>query len=283
MSNTRIERDSFGPIEVPADRLWGAQTQRSLQHFRISTERMPPELIAALAAVKRACAAGQPRARSAAEDRGGGHHARPPTRWLPARHPAEFPLAVWQTGSGTQTNMNMNEVLANRASELLGGASAASSAWSIRTTTSTSASPPTTFSRPRCMWRRRCRSRMRCCRRLRRLRATLAQKSDDFRRHRQDRPHPPAGRDAADAGPGILRLRGATGACRGGDRSRAAGAVRAGRRRHRGRHRAQHPSRIRRAGRGATGAAQRLAVCQRAPTSSPRWPRTTRWWPRMAR
>ena len=119
--NQRIERDSFGPIEVPVDKLWGAQTQRSLEHFHISTERMAPELIAALATVKRAAARvnldlgllDAPKAdaitRAADEVLAGVHH-------------AEFPLAVWQTGSGTQSNMNMNEVLANRGSELMGGA-----------------------------------------------------------------------------------------------------------------------------------------------------------------
>jgi fumarate hydratase class II len=116
----RIEHDTFGPIDVPADRLWGAQTQRSMLHFHISTEQMPRELIEALARVKRACAIvnrdlGRMDATKAnaiaqaADEVTAGEH------WM------EFPLSVWQTGSGTQTNMNMNEVLANRASELLGG------------------------------------------------------------------------------------------------------------------------------------------------------------------
>ncbi|HEY5801748.1 MAG TPA: class II fumarate hydratase [Burkholderiaceae bacterium] len=118
--NTRPERDSMGTIAVPADRLWGAQTQRSLEHFHISSEKMAPELIAALAMVKRAAArvnrdldllpALQAQAIVDAAD-----------EVLAHRHAAEFPLSVWQTGSGTQSNMNMNEVLANRASELLGG------------------------------------------------------------------------------------------------------------------------------------------------------------------
>jgi len=117
---SRIEKDTFGAIEVPADRLWGAQTQRSLQNFRISGERMPLEMIYALARVKRACAvvnAGlglldgkKARAIVEAAD-----------EIVEGEHDAEFPLVVWQTGSGTQTNMNLNEVLANRASELLGG------------------------------------------------------------------------------------------------------------------------------------------------------------------
>lgn len=117
---TRLEKDSFGSIAVAADRLWGAQTQRSLEHFAISSERMPPELIHALAVVKHACAQTNrelgllPNDKaaaimSAADEVAAGHHA------------DQFPLAVWQTGSGTQSNMNINEVLANRASELLGG------------------------------------------------------------------------------------------------------------------------------------------------------------------
>ncbi len=117
---TRQERDTFGPIEVQADRLWGAQTQRSLQNFDISGERQPLELIRALALVKRASAvvnqqlglldAKKAQAIVAAAD-----------EVVAGQHDEQFPLVVWQTGSGTQSNMNVNEVLANRASELLGG------------------------------------------------------------------------------------------------------------------------------------------------------------------
>lgn len=120
MNETRTEHDAFGDIEVAADRLWGAQTQRSLEHFAISTERMPEEIILALARVKSACARVNrdlgllPAATAAAIDTAA-------TELVRGQHAQEFPLSVWQTGSGTQTNMNMNEVLANRASELLGG------------------------------------------------------------------------------------------------------------------------------------------------------------------
>ena len=119
-SDVRIERDTFGEIEVPAARLWGAQTQRSLEHFRISGEQMPPELIRALALVKRACATVN-RALGALEPAKADAIIAAADEVLAGMHDAEFPLVVWQTGSGTQTNMNMNEVLANRASELLGG------------------------------------------------------------------------------------------------------------------------------------------------------------------
>src|SRR5476649_1016715 len=120
MSATRIEKDSMGPIDVPAQRLWGAQTQRSLEHFRISSEKMPPALIRALLIVKRVAAQvnvdlGKLPGKTAEAIVAAAEEA------LAGKHDGEFPLAVWQTGSGTQTNMNVNEVLANRASELLGG------------------------------------------------------------------------------------------------------------------------------------------------------------------
>ena len=117
---TRLEKDSFGPIAVAEDRLWGAQTQRSLEHFAISTERMPDELIHALALVKAACAKVNQELGLLPGDHAGAIMAAA-DEVAGGRHAGEFPLSVWQTGSGTQTNMNMNEVLANRASELLGG------------------------------------------------------------------------------------------------------------------------------------------------------------------
>jgi fumarate hydratase class II len=117
---TRTEKDTFGPIEVPADRLWGAQTQRSLHHFKISGERMPPALIHALALVKKACALVNVELRALDEKKGRAIVAAA-DEVLAGKHDGEFPLVIWQTGSGTQSNMNMNEVLANRASEILGG------------------------------------------------------------------------------------------------------------------------------------------------------------------
>ena len=117
---TRTEKDTFGSVEVPLQKLWGAQTQRSLQNFDISGELMPREIIRALAQIKRSSsivnyALGLQNetistAIVAAAD-----------EVIAGQHADEFPLVVWQTGSGTQTNMNVNEVLANRASELMGG------------------------------------------------------------------------------------------------------------------------------------------------------------------
>ncbi len=117
---TRIEKDTFGPIEVPAEKLWGAQTQRSLQNFKISTEKMPPALVKALAQVKRAAAQVNCDLKVLDEKKANAIIAAA-DEVIEGKHDGEFPLAVWQTGSGTQTNMNMNEVLANRASEILGG------------------------------------------------------------------------------------------------------------------------------------------------------------------
>jgi fumarate hydratase class II len=118
--NVRVEKDTFGPIEVPAEHLWGAQTQRSLHHFHISTEKMPTALIFALVAVKKAAAKVNAELKLLPADKADAI-VKACDEVLAGQHPGEFPLSVWQTGSGTQSNMNVNEVLANRASELLGG------------------------------------------------------------------------------------------------------------------------------------------------------------------
>ncbi|GKX54671.1 fumarate hydratase class II [Leminorella grimontii] len=116
----RTEKDSMGPIGVPENSLWGAQTQRSLEHFRISQEKMPKALIHALAQVKRSAAVVNMQL-GLLDEKKGNAIISAADEVLADKHPNEFPLAIWQTGSGTQTNMNMNEVLANRASEILGG------------------------------------------------------------------------------------------------------------------------------------------------------------------
>lgn len=120
MSATRKERDSLGTIEVPDEHLWGAQTQRSLEHFNISSELMPMAIVHALARIKLASASVNGELGLLSEDKARAIVAAAEEVLL-GQHRYEFPLSVWQTGSGTQTNMNMNEVLANRASELLGG------------------------------------------------------------------------------------------------------------------------------------------------------------------
>jgi len=117
---TRSESDSFGPIEVPADRLWGAQTERSRRNFRIGHDRMPVPLIRALGIVKLA-AAQTNRELGLLDRRRSGAILRAAREVIDGKLDDHFPLVVWQTGSGTQTNMNVNEVIANRANQLLGG------------------------------------------------------------------------------------------------------------------------------------------------------------------
>ena len=117
---TRTETDTFGPIEVPAERYWGAQTERSRQNFRIGVERMPLALIRALAIVKRVAAEVNLELRLI-DRRRARAIVRAADEVIAGQHDDDFPLVVWQTGSGTQTNMNVNEVIANRANELLGG------------------------------------------------------------------------------------------------------------------------------------------------------------------
>jgi len=119
-SPTRIETDSFGPIEVPADRYWAAQTQRSLQNFKIGWEKQPLPVIRALGVVKRA-AAEVNMALGKLDDNLGGAIVEAAQEVIDGKLDDHFPLAVWQTGSGTQSNMNANEVISNRAIELLGG------------------------------------------------------------------------------------------------------------------------------------------------------------------
>ncbi len=119
-AKTRVESDSFGPLDIPADRLWGAQSERSLHNFRIGTEKMPIEIIHALGLVKRAAA-------EVNRDLGDLDAKRANAIIAVAQDIADakldehFPLSVWQTGSGTQTNMNLNEVIANSANLALGG------------------------------------------------------------------------------------------------------------------------------------------------------------------
>jgi fumarate hydratase class II len=119
-AGARIETDSFGPIEVAADRYWGAQTQRSIENFRIGTERMPRPLIRALAIVKRA-AAEVNHSLKLLDTRRMRAIVKAAQEVIDGKLDDHFPLVVWQTGSGTQTNMNVNEVIANRANEMLGG------------------------------------------------------------------------------------------------------------------------------------------------------------------
>ncbi|WBU55614.1 class II fumarate hydratase [Paracoccus sediminicola] len=120
MTKTRTETDSFGPLEVPADKYWGAQTQRSIQNFPIGWERQPVPIIRALGAIKRAAAEVNMASGKLDEERGRAM-VQAATEVFEGKFDDNFPLVVWQTGSGTQSNMNANEVVSNRAIEILGG------------------------------------------------------------------------------------------------------------------------------------------------------------------
>jgi fumarate hydratase class II len=120
MTATRTETDSFGPLEVPADKYWGAQTQRSIQNFRIGWERQPVPIVRALGVIKKACAEVNI-AQGDIDPVIGRAIAAAAQEVIAGRFDDNFPLVVWQTGSGTQSNMNANEVISNRAIEMLGG------------------------------------------------------------------------------------------------------------------------------------------------------------------
>ena len=119
-TSTRSETDSFGPIDVPADRYWGAQTERSRQNFKIGEDRMPMAIVHALGIVKLASAQTN-RELGLLDARRADAIIRAAREVIDGKLDDHFPLVVWQTGSGTQTNMNLNEVIANRANVLLGG------------------------------------------------------------------------------------------------------------------------------------------------------------------
>jgi hypothetical protein len=259
---------------VDAERLWGAQTERSRRTSGSPGERMPRELVHALVLVKKAAAlvhvelgvldAAKGRAIVAAAD-----------EVLAGRWDSEFPLVVWQTGSGTQTNMNVNEVLANRASEILGGERGEKRLV-----------PPERRRQPRPVHERRLphrdprgrhrRSAPRGDPGARGAPRHAARQGRGLRRRRQDRPHAPDGRDAAHARAGDLRLGAAARAGRGAARAGAAGPPGAGARRHRRRHRPQRAPRARPARRAEARRAHRPSLRRRPRTSSRRSAGATR-------
>jgi fumarate hydratase class II len=120
MTATRTETDSFGPLEVPTDKYWGAQTQRSIQNFPIGWEKQPIAIVRALGVIKQACAQAN-KASGTLDARLADAIIQAAQEVISGKFDDNFPLVVWQTGSGTQSNMNANEVIANRAIEILGG------------------------------------------------------------------------------------------------------------------------------------------------------------------
>ena len=149
MIQTRVESDSLGSVSVAADKLWGAQTQRSLEHFSIGRDLMPREMIPAYAILKRAAALAN-RAGGRIDESVFQAITRVCDEILAGKHHDMFPLHVWMTGSGTQFNMNINEVISNRCCQLAGTPLAASGRY-IRMTTSTCHSPRTIVFPPPCI------------------------------------------------------------------------------------------------------------------------------------
>ena len=115
----RIERDTMGEVKVPADKYWGAQTQRSFENFKIGTEKMPKEIVKAFGIMKKAAAKVNAQLGTLSQDRAD-IIIKVCDEIIDGKLEGEFPLAVWQTGSGTQSNMNVNEVVANRANSIVG-------------------------------------------------------------------------------------------------------------------------------------------------------------------
>lgn len=120
MTATRTETDSFGPLEVPADKYWGAQTQRSIMNFPIGWEKQPVAIVRALGVIKQACAMAN-KAQGTLDEARADAIIQAASEVFEGKFDDNFPLVVWQTGSGTQSNMNSNEVIANRAIEIMGG------------------------------------------------------------------------------------------------------------------------------------------------------------------
>ena len=122
MTQTRTETDSFGPLEVPADKYWGAQTQRSILNFPIGWEKQPVAIVRALGRDQAGLRHRQHATVARSTQNWPMRSSRQPSEVVAGKLDDHFPLVVWQTGSGTQSNMNANEVIANRAIEILGGA-----------------------------------------------------------------------------------------------------------------------------------------------------------------
>ena len=205
MTQTRTETDSFGPLDVAADRYWGAQTQRSLLNFPIGWERQPVAIVRALGVIKKACAQANVTAGKLDQELANAI-ATAAGEVIDGKLDDHFPLVVWQTGSGTQSNMNANEVIANRAIELLGGTIGSKDPVHPNDHVNMSQSSNDTF--PTAMHvATATMARDVLLPGLRALHEALEAKVAGIRRHHQDRPDPHDGRHSAHTWPGIRRLR----------------------------------------------------------------------------
>ena len=184
----------MGPIEVPADRYWGAQTQRSLHHFSIGDDRMPGAVIRGMAILKKAAAQVNEQLGKLSPDTAA-LLVQAADEVIAGQHADEFPLYVWQTGSGTQTNMNVNEVISNRAIELAGGEMGSKQPVHPNDDVNMSQSSNDTF--PTAMHIAAAEEVVHeLVPSVTRLRDALAGEGRSVSRHREDRPHAPAGRGA---------------------------------------------------------------------------------------
>ncbi len=200
----RIESNSMGSIEVPANVYWGAQTARSLVHFDIGRDTMPPELIRAFGILKKACAlVNQELGKLPAEK--ARLIAQAADEVIAGKLDDQFPLRIWQTGSGTQTNMNANEVISNRAIEMAGGVMGSKKPIHPNDDVNMSQSSNDTF--PAAMHIAAA-ERMKnvLIPAVRRVQNAIDGQGQGIRRRGQDRPHPSDGCHAADGGPGDGRL-----------------------------------------------------------------------------
>ncbi len=244
MTSTRTEYDTFGPVEVPDEHYWGAQTQRSLGNFKIGGERMPVPLVHALGVVKK-CASLTNMALGQLDERIGNAVVAAAQEVIDGKLDGEFPLVVWQTGSGTQTNMNANEVIANRAIELWAASAVEKAVVHPNDHVNRAQSSNDTLP-DRDAHRRGCRDQSAAAACARPSRQGAGSQIGGVERHRQNRPHAFAGRGACDARPGILRLRGAGAARHRAREGGAAAHLSAGAGRYGGRHGHQLPRRVRR-------------------------------------
>ena len=247
MADTRTETDSFGPLEVPSDKYWGAQTQRSIINFPIGWEKQPVPIIRALGVVKKACAMENLNQGNLDQKLADAITAAA-TEVIEGKFDDNFPLVVWQTGSGTQSNMNANEVISNRAIEMLGGEKGSKDPVHPNDHCNMGQSSNDTF--PTAMHVAiGMQARDVLLPGLQKLHDALAAKSEEFKDIIKIDPH--AGCDTADLGAGILWLR-ASGEKRHRTGQRlSARHLRTGPRRDRRRHRPEHQERL---GRGRGGA-----------------------------
>src|SRR6266446_7000147 len=253
----RVETDSLGEVKVAADRLWGAQTQRSLEHFSIGKDLIPREMITAYATLKKGAAKANHTGKRL-DDKRYRLIVQTCDEILAGQHEDMFPLHVWMTGSGTQFNMNVNEVISNRCCQLAG--TPLGSKHPVQRQHVAVVERLLSIGDAHCR-RRQCQGTLDpCCRR-----ATQCDRGQGGRmgRHREDRPHAHAGCDAAHAWPGMVGLcRDADGRS-GADRIGIAGHLPACARRYGGRYRDQRRTRLRRGGRRRDRRTHETALCKR--------------------